>query len=436
MKKSVHASNQAHPPFKKRPKESSPHGSKNGAAKRSSLESIKAREAAFLALFRSLKEQGYLLDFLEKWQLEANPSELDFKFAQEIAFGAARMALALDELARQLTPSRKLNLKLKEKALLRCAMYQHFYMDKVPLYAIADETTAIAKKHLSQISAKFFNALIRRLEKETPALPLGNSLQELSLRFSYPLFFVAQLVKELGLEKSVAIFKLGNERPVVMVRDRAKHTMFTVTSPEISEISKSPNFYIQNATPVALFDTLAKKNPFKPNKILDLCASPGGKLLLAHDTFKEAKLYANDVSEEKLKTLLENCQKYGVAASLFKGPGEEFVGKDKFDLIILDVPCSNTGVLNKRPEARWRLSKENLSSLTQKAETLFSHALTLLEKGGRVWYMTCSILREENENFAAKMAGKFGLEILHEQLIFPNSEGFDGGYAAELRRAT
>lgn len=377
------------------------------------------REIAYLALLSSLREESYLQDTLNRWIAEHKPSGKDAALAREIAYGAAKRALTLDSIADSLNQG-KLSLKRKERALLRTALYQHYFMDRVPDYAIVNESIELAKKHCSTHFAKFLNALLRKMKGvELP--------KEESLYYSYPPYFVERLIAQQGREKALEILDIGNQRPVWMARRRSDQTM--VKFEEIQEVANSPEYYIQNETPLRLMEFLQTDK--KPKRILDLCASPGGKLIAAHDLFPGARLFANDVSELKISRLKENLAKYEIKAALTIGLGEEYPAEEKFDLILLDAPCSNSGVLRKRPEARWRLNAPEIASLRETQKKLLEHALTL--SSGEIWYMTCSILKEENEDFIAEMAAKHNFSIRAMKTILPTYEGLDGGFASALK---
>jgi 16S rRNA (cytosine967-C5)-methyltransferase len=113
--------------------------------------------------------------------------------------------------------------------------------------------------------------------------------------------------------------------------------------------------------------------------------------------------------------------------------GEEFNSSDRFDLIIVDAPCSNSGVFNKRPEARWRLSEDALCALEKSQLALLRHAVTLLAPEGEIWFMTCSILDSENEAVINKLCSELPLEVRKSMTILPSADGWDGGYACALR---
>lgn len=393
---------------------------------------MNAREAAYLAVWHSFKDGRFASDLLSEWQSAADPSARDFNFAQEIAYGTIRMGLALDCLAKQLAARHALPAKLKEKVLLRTALYQFYYMDKVPLYAIADEMVALARKYCHGGFVGYLNALLRNLAKVPVSLPGGDGVEDLSTRLSYPPFFVKALMEDYGLSQAKVIMEAGNIAPPLMARSRKQPDLVKIIPPEeIASLSQSRDYYIQNITPVHFIANLCSRG-FIPRRVLDLCASPGGKLIALHDHFPKARLYANDVTEEKVNRLRENLGKYGIEANLTCGRGEDYPSREMFDLIIIDAPCSNSGVLNKRPEARWRLFQESLSALEKTQLALIQKASALLEPGGEIWYMTCSILKAENEGVAGKACAAFGLRAGFQIAATPNKEGWDGGYACVL----
>lgn len=232
-----------------------------------------------------------------------------------------------------------------------------------------------------------------------------------------------QAQDEVGKLKGVELLT-GTLAPTAIIRD-------TRLTPSIAE---SPNYYIQNVTPAELIQTLAQ-NLQEPKRVIDLCASPGGKLLAVYDQFPNAKFYANDVSLEKLKFLSENCAKYGISATLSRSLGQEFTSEEPFDLVILDVPCTNSGVLNKRPEARWRISQKTLEQLEQLQMQLIKNAVNLISENGEIWYLTCSVLKRENTRLVDKFCELLNLQVRKKETFFPNLDGWDGGFACALQKA-
>ncbi|HSW72646.1 MAG TPA: transcription antitermination factor NusB, partial [Chlamydiales bacterium] len=323
---------------------------------------MKARELAYFALIGFEKE--YIEDFFAKIQV-SDPRDL--KLAKEIAYGTVRRLKTLEYWAKLLSSEGKLNLKRKEKLLLFSALYQHVFLNRVPAFAINDETIKLAKKHFGIRCSQFINAILRKTEGFSFPMP-----EDLETAHSYPAFFIESLRKEYG-EKTEEILKAMNHQPKYFVRDRKLGTSRSVDESELAKASNEKAVYIQNKTPIELLSSLAKD--FHPKSILDLCASPGGKLLHAHDLFPDSEVFANDVSEMKCRLLRENLEKYEVEAEVFCGKGEEISFDRKFDLIIVDAPCSNSGVLHKRAEARWRLTPENLAKLREQQLAILKNAI-------------------------------------------------------------
>lgn len=417
------------------------------------------REAVFLALLAYEKHEVFIETSLAKWIEISHPSVKNRHFAQELAFGTERRQKTLHYLAVQLSGRESLKLKPKERALLYSALYQRFFMDKVPLYALVHETVQLGKKHCHHSFVAFLNAILRKLENFIPKLPQDNDVQALSIRYSYPDFFIESLLHDYGLTKTLSILNVGNQAGATFVRLRhqAANSSFGLFSAEkgasdlhlvkggplpiaelkdtsrLASIAASPYYYIQNITPTILIEKLLPSLFLPPQRILDLCASPGGKLIALHDLFPKASLFGNDVSATKLSLLQQNLDKYHIQAHLSCSLGEEFSCDKKFDLIIIDAPCSNSGVLNKRPEARWRLSNIHMKQLEVQQKRLLAHASTLLLPGGCLWYMTCSILKRENEDIVQAICHETGAVASLCHTCLPDNQGGDGGFGCAIR---
>lgn len=177
-------------------------------------------------------------------------------------------------------------------------------------------------------------------------------------------------------------------------------------------------------------------NPRPGMTVLDLCAAPGGKTTHLAELMRDrGKVVACDLDERRLKALTALCQRLGVTCveTVPLGPDEE-PPPGPFDAALVDVPCSNTGVLGRRPEARWRLKPDDLSRLVQLQTKLLLTAADRVRPGGAVVYATCSIESEENRGVvkaALKGLPEFTLEAEEESV--PGHPG-DGGYWARLRR--
>lgn len=407
------------------------------------------REAAYFALLAAAKSQAFIEDHLEQWSKSCTPTTKNYSLAHEIAFGAERQKVSLDFLAKQCAKKGKLSLKLKERILLRTALYQYYFMDRVPIYAIANETVALAQTHCHPTFTKFLNAILRSLPQTKLQLPPNDDPESLSIRYSFPRFYVEKLLSIFGIARTKTIMDAQNTASLttVRIRPRAQQIFpslsilvekpFPVAIIQekslLNDIAESKDYFIQNATPATLLGELCSSIT-APANVLDLCASPGGKIVAFHDFFPQATLHANDISHKKLLRLQENLKKFNLKAQISSSPGEHYHHPEPFEVIIADVPCSNSGVLNKRPEARWRLSSESIDQLNTTQLAIACNALKLVKPGGHLWYMTCSILQDENEKILDTLCTRFNVRILYKRTILPNKQGWDGGFAAALQK--
>jgi 16S rRNA (cytosine967-C5)-methyltransferase len=182
-------------------------------------------------------------------------------------------------------------------------------------------------------------------------------------------------------------------------------------------------------------DLLAPKSG---ETVLDACAAPGGKAaLIAARMNNEGKLLCTDANELRLPRLNENLSKLGVTISetiafdWTQPPPAEW--HKSFDAILLDVPCSNTGVLRRRVDARWRLTPEQIEELTEIQKTILANATKCLKPDGRLVYSTCSIEKDENQDLIYPFAKGHNLTVTEAQQSLPQEDKQDGAFAALLR---
>lgn len=405
------------------------------------------REAAYLALLRG-KTKGAEA-FLIQWIEKENPAALDISFAKELAYGVIKRKLSLEFFLKKLG---NLKIKSKEKTLLFLALYQMTFMDRVPIYAIGNETVNLAKKYVGPKKAGWINALLRKFPALDLSLPKEQDLKSLSYHYSYPTYWIKTLQKRWGQEKTLQLLTIQNQTYLPCIRWKKgnipclvkKHPSAVkilyegeLIAAQITEKKWIAPFlektYIQNVTPVFLIDQLSKELNGYPSQILDACAAPGGKLLAFHLLFPKAKLYANDRDVKKLKLLQENLVKFQVTATLLKKALEK-ERVQKVEVAILDAPCSNSGVLGKKPEARWRLTSTEVLQLQKKQKNLLNKIEKWVQPGGQIWYMTCSILPQENEEVVQTWIVGKPWKILRKHLVLPNQKGWDGGFGCALQK--
>jgi 16S rRNA (cytosine967-C5)-methyltransferase len=181
--------------------------------------------------------------------------------------------------------------------------------------------------------------------------------------------------------------------------------------------------------------------PCPGETILDACAAPGGKAAMIASRMKgEGSLVAMDVHDDRIAVLKENMERLNLDwVEMVKGDAREplkALGDRKFDAILLDVPCLNTGVLRRRIDARWRVNTNRIKAMVEVQYDILSACAELLKENGRLVYSTCSLEPEENEDLVARWVREHpGFSKAKAKKTFPPKDGTDGAYAAVIRRA-
>nr|CAA6829110.1 MAG: Ribosomal RNA small subunit methyltransferase B (EC [uncultured Thiotrichaceae bacterium] len=188
------------------------------------------------------------------------------------------------------------------------------------------------------------------------------------------------------------------------------------------------------------------------NKVLDACSAPGGKACHLLERYDDLKLIALDSSERRLEQVKENLERLKVSASIVTGDASDpksWWGGEKFDRILLDAPCSATGVIRRHPDIKILRKEQDIASLQLEQAAILKAVWKMLKPGGLLLYATCSILPEENElQIKAFLQGAGSAELLEfeqkgsqrlsviGQQILPGDMGMDGFYYALLRKIT
>jgi len=196
---------------------------------------------------------------------------------------------------------------------------------------------------------------------------------------------------------------------------------------------KSGQIYLQDPATRLPIELLA---PQPGEKVLDLCAAPGGKTsVIAEQMQNQGRLIAHDPDPARLGRVVENAARLGLSCvTTARTPGE-IDAAGPYDAILVDAPCSNTGVFRRRVEARWRLTESELTRLADTQRRLLADAARRLKPGGRIVYSTCSLEAADNEDIvAAFLAAHPDFACDSRRLLTPIADGVDGAFAARLRR--
>ncbi|MHC4460423.1 MAG: 16S rRNA (cytosine(967)-C(5))-methyltransferase RsmB [Planctomycetota bacterium] len=414
--------------------------------------------------------------------------------ATDLVFGSVRNRTAIDMAITKFADCPVERIRPKLLNIIRVASFELVYSPQTGEHAIVNEAVENAKALAGKKQTGFVNAVLRQIARhitnrqvplseadakrtlpQTPATgcefdtdilpdPKASPAQYFSTAFSLPKWLVTDWLKEFGAEQVRQICFASNRRPSIYIRPNTLKT----TTQELAEkfcqanidfeivpdesmvkikapraVTELPGFSegLFSVQGIAASQAVRLLQPQPERTILDLCAAPGTKTTqLAELTADSAKIIATDIDSERLKKIKENTARLGIhSVSII--PYEQVEHKaaeiGPFDAVLLDVPCSNTGVLAKRIEARYRIKSKAIKDLTKLQSELLKTAVEMLKPQGRIAYSTCSIQKQENyELVRAFLLENKNFKLESEKLILPSPESsdHDGGYVAIITR--
>lgn len=456
----------------------------------------KPREIAGQVLLRRANGAEYVENLLDHALADARLSPPDRGLCLELVYGVARWQSTLDWLIERKTPGREQKAILQ--VLLRLGLYQIFWLDRIPNHAAVNETVEQAKRAGFGAQAGFINAILRgylREFDETKALLNELKTTQPHLGYSHPEWLVTRWQERWGTENTARLLEWNNtpaktfarinslmfgkdaltsgnapagrsltsssaQRPfldrkfndagdvLAQWRDEEidydfvrrdwleDNVVFEFKShPPIAKLASFQRglFYVQDPSTLA---SVTELDPQPGETVLDLCAAPGGKTAyIAQLMENRGRVIAHDSSPDRLKLIRENCVRLGVTCVEVQS-AQQLVGlKSHFDRILVDAPCSNTGVMRRRIDLRWRIRPEEMDRLRATQLDLLRRAAEMLKPRGTLVYSTCSLEPEENNELVAqflKEQPKWSLE--YERQFLPFQDQVDGAYVASLTR--
>ncbi len=441
----------------------------------------KARLYAYYAL-RKFNDGEYSIDpFIERIY-EKNIPRRDQALANELILGVIRWLKKIDFILSTFSKKSIESLDSPIRAALRLGAYQIYFLDRIPTSAATNESVELVKRDMGLSGASFVNAILRKISKNKKRILLpderSNDVRSLSIYFSHPEWMIKRWFKRFGKEETKKILKANNDHPPVSLwinthlfsaksvikkleEERIKiipspylKNSFTVKSghPYRTKIFKEGSFYIQDEASQLITVLFGEKIS---GIAADVCSAPGGKgMKLANDSYDNLFVVGIDVSKWRLKILKENLNRMKIKnfAPIIANMEGNSPLKRKFDFILVDAPCSGTGVIRRNPEIKWRLKQKSIMQFHYRQLAILSGVKNAVRKGGLLLYSVCSIEEEENENTVSSFLNSspnFRLEnpsnniyqrartLLDEKGFFrtyPHRNNIDGFFAALFKR--
>ena len=349
------------------------------------------------------------------------------------------------------------------RALLLCGAYQILFMGDVPDHAALHATVEAARRFDGQLTG-FVNAVLRNVLRNREGIVRQLHLRPLGIRESHPDIIVRIWERDFGPEKAAEMCEADNLAPQLAIcalpfTDTGKAESLAARIAEAGHAARvhplepaavlvghgvrpdalpgydTCDFVVQDPSTLASLRLLA---PAQGETILDACAAPGGKTLqIAACVGPNGHVIAADIAQDRLKRLRENVSRAGFGdrvETIAADATKPFELKTTPDAILLDVPCSNTGVFRRRADARWRFDvRKAFLALVRTQLAILGNAASLLPK--RIVYSTCSIMREEDEGLVTTfLASNKSYRLERMEKILPDASPRDGSFAALLVR--
>ena len=431
---------------------------------------MNGRELALQALIRFRRDGAWPDLYLKKEGegLAANEMAL----ASALTYGVLEQRALLDFYLQSFSkmPLKKIMPQVLDA--MRIAAYQLVFLQRIPVSAAINESIKLVKKQANPRAASFANGVLRSLSRSLEALPEPNfpDLSEtLSVRYSHPKWLVDRLIKQIGGEACEAFLKENNQQPPVVLR------VNTLKTSADALLSLLPNANLHPYLPDALIcesvrdylrtdafreglfsvqDSASQLcvhalQPQPGETLLDLCAAPGGKSILAAQMMRcKGKVLSFDLHPHRADLIRKSAEKMGVT-NLETAAADSTVLNETLrnsaDAIICDVPCSGIGIIRKKPDIRYK-KQEDADGLPKIQLQILLNALDYLKPGGRVVYSTCTVLEEENqcvlrealairkdcelEEFVLPGIGQVNGAIT----LWPQTHGTDGFFLARIKK--
>ena len=440
-----------------------------------------ARAAARVSLVE-IEQRGARSDIvLEETLASFHLPERDLHLLKEIVLGVLRQRAYLDWVLERAGSVSMSQISPDIRQVLRISAYQILFLDRVPDHAAVDEAVEDAKRVEGTRAAGFVNAILRKITTDRETIrsrrPEGNTIQRLAIETSHPVWLVRRWQSSWG--KALALKRLGadNEVPPVTLRvnrlktDRehllqlftdagitARPTSFSAVGITV-EKSGSPTrfpgfaeglFYVQDEA-AQLVGFIVGARPGE--RMLDVCAAPGGKTLhLAEQMDGKGEITAVDSNPDRLRRLRENAERMGATMIRFEAAdaarGLHFADRRGFDRALVDAPCTALGTLRRHPEAKWFKGEGSIGEAASLQMKILSGAAPWVKPGGELVYSTCTTEPEENEEVVRRFLERFSeftpadpAERLGSAAAcfvdadgffrtFQNDQGMDGFFAA------
>ena len=383
----------------------------------------------------------------------------DRALCHELVLGVLRWQLLLDKIVEHFSKRRIASLDPAVRIALRLGLYQLRFLTRIPDSAAVNESVSLVRVARLSSATAFVNAVLRRAIREAeydPAAAASDPLERIAIETSHPIWLIDRWARSFGVAEAKSFAQANNLVPPTafrVVSNKASEAEVlsklgaagaTLKPSEVAEgawrvsgatsllreLSAAGEIYLQDEAS----QLVAKIVDVKPGeRVLDLCAAPGGKTtLMADRSGDRAMIVACDISAARMATVIATARLHSVESvePVLLNATEQLPFESRsFDKVLVDAPCSGTGTLRRNPEIRWRLSPDDIEPLMEQQKRILRRGVEMVKPGGRLIYSTCSVEYDENERVIQDF------RPLNTIRTWPHREGCDGFFIAVFEAA-
>ncbi len=434
------------------------------------------RDAALEALLQMERKSAWSDGSLKRITAQAGLDSRDAALCTRLTYGVVQNRTLLDYYIDCWCSQRAARLEPVVAAALRLGLYQILFMDKVPDRAAVHETVELVKRHGKTRAAGMVNAVLRKCaasKNALPPLPQKDLAAHLTVKYSHPRWLVERLLALVGAQEAEEFLRLDNEPVPTVVQTNTLKTTPSALSEELAaegaqvrphpwlagcfevtgtgDMERLPAFAEGRCTvqDAAARLTAMAVAPHAGERVLDVCAAPGGKSFAMAMLMEDSgEILSCDIHPHKLKLIESGAARLGITSvrtALADGRERHAAWVGQADAVLTDVPCSGLGIIRKKPDIRQK-DPALLSALPAVQGAILDNAAGYVRSGGVLVYSTCTVLPEENggvieaflashseftkEQFTLPGIGSCGGEVT----LWPQRHGTDGFYICRLRR--
>lgn len=389
-------------------------------------------------------------------------------FIKRVTEGTVERCLELDYVIDAFSKVPVKKMKPLIRSLMRMSVYQLFYMDGTPDPAVCNEAVKLANKRGFSSLKGFVNGVLRNIARNKEEIKYPDREKEpaafFSVVYSMPVWIVEMWLARFGSQKTERILQgLLSDRPVTIRLEEALSSSektgllqriaqegieaeqvqglpYAYRLKNLDRVENIPGFeeglvMIQDAGSMEIIEFADIK---EDQYIIDVCGAPGGKALHAAGKMKNSGFVTvRDISQRKVELMEENIARSGyknISAEVFDAAIVDAKNIEKADVVIADLPCSGLGVIGRKGDIKYRITKEDVADIAALQRKILSVVWQYVKPGGKLLYSTCTLTEEENEKNTAWFLEQFPFQKVKEKTLIPGIQETDGFYMAVFCR--